>query len=71
MTKKTFAQKIQSAQQQLGGMPKLYATLDKMGAWASITSLWRWVGDNGNPHPNNLKIIEAALDEILAAKTGK
>ena len=71
MTKRTFAQKIAAAQTLLGGIPKLYATLDKMDAWASITSLWRWVGGKGTPHPNNRKIIEAALDEILATKGKK
>ena len=67
MSKKTFAQKIQSAQRELGGIPKLYARLEHLDAGASITSLWRWT-KGGIPHPNNKKIIEAALDEILAAK---
>ena len=71
MASKTFAQKIQSAQVVLGGIPNLFAELKVRGAQASITSLWRWVHGSGAPHPNHLQVVERALDEILATKKGK
>jgi len=71
MAEKSFAQKIQSAQRIVGGIPNLFADLRAHGAHTSITSLYRWVNDDGEPHPNHRTIVGKALDEILAEKTGK
>jgi len=71
MAAKSFAQKIQSAQRIVGGIPNLFADLRARGAHTSITSLWRWVQGRGEPHPNHKGIVEKVLDEILAEKAGK
>lgn len=70
MTSKTFPQKIQAAQTIVGGIHNLFAELRARKAYASVTSLLRWVQGKGEPHPNNRAIVERALDEILAMKKG-
>lgn len=64
----TFQEKLKGACAKLGSAEKLYASLLRADIDISIPTIYSWLKGSRKPHPNNIKVVEPALDEILATK---
>lgn len=64
----TFPQKIQSAQDRVGGLPQLTYHLNSRDIKISYSTLWRWVTGKQEAHPNHIAVIEKELDRIIKGK---